>query len=477
MRLLIILALAGMLSSGQAPSTAPTTLYVDAALGNDSVSRAANSAERPWKTIGRAAWGSTNRSATNAAEAAQAGDRVMVAAGTYDFSGRIGQRWGVVYNPVNEGTSPTNAITFVANGPVILTAADAAAPVIGCYGRDHIVWSGPFDIDEANISISPDTGTVVMSGDVTGCGVDGIRIDGNGAPKYVDNHTGVRIEVCRGCFVRNSTITAVRHMRGNHNGSGVMLYDAYDTLIENNYIHDVDNAVYIKGAQRKVPQSGTTVRYNLMANCGECLTILASKDSRIYQNVIRDSQIALNLTAMTAEPINHPVGDWIVNNTIDNMSAACIFPSGGPWHTEVRIWNNILTNCRRVIYREEGTFGKSGVDWQHNVYDGFGGFANDGSQSYGIEQWRSNFAQDHATPASKTTNPGYVNRADHDFRLCRGARTPRDTCRTASAAGSIGVDILDLNRNGQSTDLIPAGAFVTNEERIGPVPKSRSDRR
>jgi len=84
MRILTALCALFLLAS----SASAADLYVSAA-GNDALSRAQNSAETPWRTIGRAAWGSTNRGAMNSAEAAQAGDVVHVAGGTYDFQGLV----------------------------------------------------------------------------------------------------------------------------------------------------------------------------------------------------------------------------------------------------------------------------------------------------------------------------------------------------------------------------------------------------
>ena len=59
------------------------TLYVNSATGNDATTYANNSASTPWRTIGRAAWGSTNYASPNAAQAAQAGDTVLIEAGIY----------------------------------------------------------------------------------------------------------------------------------------------------------------------------------------------------------------------------------------------------------------------------------------------------------------------------------------------------------------------------------------------------------
>jgi hypothetical protein len=63
------------------------TLYVDGATGDDSVTWAQNGPSNPWRTLTRATWGSTNPNARVAAQAAQAGDTVIIAAGTYSAPG------------------------------------------------------------------------------------------------------------------------------------------------------------------------------------------------------------------------------------------------------------------------------------------------------------------------------------------------------------------------------------------------------
>jgi hypothetical protein len=465
----VIAAVVVMLLASASANAA--TLYVNASTGNDATTKAANTESTPWRTIGRAAWGSTSRTSPNASQAATAGDTVVIAAGTYNYSGSpISNRFSAVYNPVNQGTgtSPAQQITFLALGTVILTAPTTESPVIGCSGRNHVVWRGRFELNEASIEITPDTGTVVLH-NATGCGVDGIYVDGNGFPVWVDNHTGVRVERCTNCFVRNSTITDVKHPSDNHNGSAVMLYDSYNTIIEHNNIFDVNNAIYIKGAALPAAQSGTIVRYNVMSDCYECIAVLASRDSRIYQNVIKDSEIALALIGFEAAANNHPVGDWFVNNTVDNMAAACVFPSGGLFHQNVRIWNNIFTNCDRTMYRE-GDFpdGSTAIDWEHNDYFAFRVFATDDGGSYSFTQWRSTFVQDADAPASVTTDPRFANAAADDFRLCTAAGAPHANCTGVSGARNLGLDMLDLDGDGLTNDTIPAGAYLTNNEVIGP---------
>ncbi len=62
-------------------------LYVNGATGSDVTTYASNDAAHPWATLGRALWGNANKSTPNSGQAAQAGDIVLVSAGTYSYAG------------------------------------------------------------------------------------------------------------------------------------------------------------------------------------------------------------------------------------------------------------------------------------------------------------------------------------------------------------------------------------------------------
>ncbi|HEX4923591.1 MAG TPA: hypothetical protein VFV50_05875, partial [Bdellovibrionales bacterium] len=206
-----------------APVIPPATgrvLYVDAASGNDSYTYAQNSAATPWRSIGRAAWGSSNRAAPNASEAARAGDRVNVASGTYTFDGTVSNRFMPVYLPANDGTS-SSPIVFACAGRCVLTAPFALSPVIGNGGRDHIRWFADIGQGHAwvinacgymnsacpsnTVKTRADTGPVVCNGG-TGCWIEGALIDGGPLTDYTDNWNGVRLENTIGAVVRNNEI-------------------------------------------------------------------------------------------------------------------------------------------------------------------------------------------------------------------------------------------------------------------------------
>ncbi|MFN0063648.1 MAG: hypothetical protein ACKVPX_14165, partial [Myxococcaceae bacterium] len=106
------------------------TLYVNGATGNDAVTYAANDEANPWRSIGRASWGSTNREARDGTQAARAGDVVLIAAGVYSVVG-TNTRSEISYYTENHG-APGSPVVFRAQGTVNLTLSSGTGPLIGC---------------------------------------------------------------------------------------------------------------------------------------------------------------------------------------------------------------------------------------------------------------------------------------------------------------------------------------------------------
>lgn len=435
---------------------AQKVLYVDASSGSDSTSYAGNGPSTPWQTIGRATWGSVDRDAPNPGQAAQPGDTVRIAGGMYAFTLRTGHgRYDVLYNPVNDGTRD-KPIVFDATDVVELVARSWGGPVIGSTSAHYITWRGPFLIDEANIRTAPDTGPVVFHLS-TGSGIDGATIHGAGAT-WPDNHVAVRFDACTGCFVRNTTMDNFKSLQGatSRNGAGVMLYDSNETLIEHNEIFDCGSGVYIKGVQLRDSQDGTVVRFNLIRDVLSFGVILQpSTNGRIYQNVLRNNRIGV-LISGTSEPGNHPENDVVANNTIHGSIEAAVVFNGDGWKN-VRFWNNIITDTPYVHY-SDSRVDLGGIDMQRNVYSGFPGsrFAAFGGVKYSLENWMSSFKQD---SASTSSNPGYVDPDGNDLRLS-----------PSSPVVTVGVDVLDLDGDGRTSDIIRPGAYVSGNEVIGPRP-------
>jgi hypothetical protein len=437
------------------------TLYVNASTGNDTVSYAGNGEATPWRTLGRAAWGNANRATPSTAEAARAGDTVMVAAGTYTAGGG-GTRYTPAFNPVNDGAAG-NYITFQAQGAVQVAhdcgtacPAGSGGPLIGALNRHYIRWLGDFYVNENAVTIRADTGAIAVWGSdnviIDGCRIDGRQFDYT----YGDNHNGVRIENSSNVTIRNCRIRDVRTQMyaggdlWHHNGAGIMLYGNRDVVMEHNEISRCGAGIFVKGNDNY----NVTVRYNLLHdNRGGVRTSYSSPTTginRIYQNVIRDGfanaseSVGINL----AEHSNHCV---IANNTIYHVTNGIYFGGGTFNQSDLVFRNNIIavtSNAFNAYLSSSLTFT---ADTQN--YYSTGGWAYNNAIHSTLATWRSVIGGD---SASTTSNPQFISTTD--LRL-----GPASPVRNAS------VDVLDLNGNGQTTDAINLGAYVTGNEVIGPT--------
>jgi hypothetical protein len=446
-------------------------LYVNGSTGNDATTWANNSASTPWRTIGRAAWGSTNRDARNGAEAARAGDIVMVMAGTYSGVGTNSRNENLYYTE-NSGTAG-NPIIFRASGNVVLTQSGRGS-MIGCYNRNYVTWDG-FTINEAAALSSPDTGpvTLFMS---TGCSIENLTLIGNGTDSLrMDNHTGIRIEASPNTTVRNSRIRNVYTGHNVNNGACIQVYSSVGLLIEHNELSECGAAIFLKGG----PWSGfsdrpSTIRYNYIHDIGEIRSGIplgnaiiahagapytAANPVRIYQNIVRHSHggCAVLWPLSTTDPFAAPQYAKFVNNTLDGCGTGLHIHSPLNVSSGHTFWNNIVTNSGHAIAYNDNASNiiKSRVDLEHNVYFTYSPFAEiSNGTTYTLPTWRSTYGQDGAAPASQSVDPLYVGAGN--FHLQAG-----------SPARTLGVDYLDLNGNGSTTDIIPAGAYITGNETIG----------
>jgi hypothetical protein len=452
-------------------------LYVDGAKGNDATSYAANGPNSPWRTIGRAAWGSADRATPNAGEAAKAGDVVNVAPGRYTTTGRNG-RFDVAYNPVNNGAAGS-PIVFRAGGTVELVYSSGSGPVIGAQGRHYITWQGPFTVDEALAPSRPDTGPAVFSGS-THTVLDGVRIIGDPKVFPPDNHAGVYTFESSDGVIRNSRISGIK---GNHhatNAAGVITYRTGRLTIEHNEFFDSGAGVNIKA-----PDYGGEpefldwflIRRNIIHHVAVGVQIhntgplTANNPVKVYQNIIHsgvdkwgpapaNSSIGVMWRAFASDPQIDARFGWVVNNAIVNV-ARCLFMNGNPFpNAGHRAWNNICSNTNEwgtIFGGANNLLTPATFSFEHNVYHSTGGGMMTNEDAFSVSQWKSNFRQDAAAPASITSDPRFVNAGVGDYHL-----------RPDSPARALGVDVLDLNGNGTTTDAIPAGPYVTGSETIGP---------
>ncbi len=457
-------AVIGALLMLHGTSSVAKTLYVDANAGNDSTSYAGNSASTPWATIGRAAWGSANRSSPNASQAAQPGDTVVVRAGRYTTTG-TGTRYTPAYNPVNSGTA-ANPITFETNGAVTLAYSSGIGPVIGSYQRNYITWRG-FSVDEALTRAASDTGPVVLW-ECTGCVIEYCEIDGNGDAGFGPGelHNGVRINAGGDNIVRHNYIHDFRNAGSGSNASAILVDHSAGGIVEHNEIANSDGVFFIK---RNYNSPGLwVVRYNYghdsyLGIRADQLTRTAANPAHgvdIYQNVLVNITENAFMTHQYEGSGSYYIR--VVNNTVRNCGQAF---QGADLTANARhaFRNNIVVGCplgfRTANSSSEWT--TATIDVRQNMYRGMSnaamfGYDTSGQSMMSFANWQA-LGQDSASPASRIADPLFVNEAGGNFRLQAG-----------SPARSVGVDVLDLNDNGATNDVINLGAYITGNEVIGP---------
>lgn len=423
-------------------------LYVDHTKGDDSVSHAENSATKPWRSLGRALWGSTDLKNPNPREAASAGDTVIVAAGTYNTNAVTNGRHAPLYNPVNSGREGA-PITIRADGEVKLISTDSpgSQPIIGTLQRSYIIWDG-FTIDERQVPTRRDTGPVVVwdSRHITLQNLHVIAEPKN----WGDNHTGIRIEECDHITVRNNRV----HGLYESHGGAILTYRTSNLLVEHNDISDAGSAIFIKGRNN----GPVTIRYNRVDNTIYGIMLgqigYAGEMSYVYQNIVTNSEHGGII--FIGYDRQSPAHVTVANNVVDVASrdsdgGGILLRPEYAGYKNLIFRNNIVTRSAAgvTIWSEEAD--KLDVDFAHNNYYNNDRDAWIGYRDYLINRWKSVYKQD--TKGTLTVSPRYESGS---FRL--SANSP---LREA------GIDILDLDGDGDRTDTIPMGVYVTGDETIG----------
>jgi hypothetical protein len=457
----VILALVSLPAAASAK-----TLYVNGTTGNDATTYAANGPSSPWRTIGRAAWGSTNREARVSSEAARAGDEVIVAAGTYAAGQGTDQRSTPLLYTQNEG-APGNPIVFRADGTVYITQT-GVGPVIGSYDRDYITWDG-FTIDEAQARSKADTGPVVLWY-CTGCVLQNLNIIGNGNDfGRMDNHTGIRVEQSNDITIRGNRIRNVYSAANRNNGAGVMTYSSHNMVIEYNEISECGAGVFLKGGPYRAP-SNSIVRFNLIHHTGTG-TYPTSADGAavalhagaagtasgpvlVYQNILRDgAHSGVRIWGFDGvSTTNNPMHVKVFNNTIDNMPIGVYvdsLPVAGASHL---VTNNVITRATEVIAynTQSGSPSDTGrISFTRNVGMGQTWAVVPVDVRRNLAQWQAATGQD---AASVAVDPQYV--GGGEYRLA-----------ASSPARSVGRVVFGVG--GANGSTIPAGAYISGSELIG----------
>jgi len=453
------------------------TLYVDVATGNDATTYANNDINNKWATIGRAAWGNASRATPSSAEAATAGDLVLITPGTYSGVG-TNSRFDMLYNSINTGTAG-NPLTYrcATAGGCALTYSSGTGAMIGACGTgggcsfgdvDYIIWDG-FAIDEATALSASDTGPVVFVS-TTGSSLLNSTLDGNGNPGFGDNHPGVRIEGSTSIRVANNTIhDFLTSVVNPSNANGVQVYNSYSVTIEHNTIYGCGVGIDLKSYTGGALSGVTTVRYNYIYDTtrgGMRLHRFASGSYTflIYQNILLNTGEDGGVLLWGFDASDYPRNITLANNTIYSATHASANGGvrflGAPGASAGIVWaNNIVAASDAGLYSEANPI--TDVDdpvlfsAEHNVYHSNANVGRFNGTNYTLATWKSTSGQDSVAPAASEADPLFVNAAAYNFHLQNGGQAALTLGRVVASIG------------GTNGDTIPVGAYITGNETIG----------
>jgi hypothetical protein len=433
------------------------TLYVNGADGtcSDAVTYAnnANSDNNRWCTMGRALWGSTNRASPVSAQAATAGDTVLVSAGTYTEPD-TGDQYLIAFQPVNTGTSEGARIIIQAVGTVNLTTSGTSGgSVAGSIGKHYITWDG-FSINESGYPVlaQGELAPIMVNGanyvtikNCTVIGTDQLGVD--------MNHAAIFFHTTEYGYVYNNDLSGTTAVESTENCSAIYTYASNHMIIEHNNIHETQGGIFIKGYGNDDIKIRFNKIYSLTGNIAIRMASATTGNTNIwvYQNLIYHSASSPGV----ASYIGNGTGCKVVNNTFYDTRSGMLFRN----ETDQILWyNNIVhTPTYASVVTTVGTTLPTVHDWQHNVYyNAPYQFIDDNNNRRDWAYWTGTFVLDQTSPAGITSDPLFTNVTTHDFTLQAG-----------SPAAALGVDILDLDGDGSTTDNIPAGAYVTGSEVIG----------
>lgn len=415
------------------------TLYVSTG-GNDSRTYVEAQTEgTPWKTLGRACWGSTTRGSPNTSECAQAGDTVVLANGTYALtgSGLTTTGWGgpssrvtPLYTPAVTGTIG-NPITFqIAPGAVVtletVTTAAAGGPVIGTSGsKNYIIWNG-FTLNEATAMRTSDTSNVTF-GIGNHCEAWNLKLTGSDTSDAEGNHIAMRWEFHQDGRAYNNLMHDYRtngELGGNQ--QGIQLYSSSRCIFEHNEIYNVGTGIDLKGWENSPGTSvtGNIVRYNYIHDCGQAGSATAGilcggagVEALIYQNILVGKAAYASQCGIlcfgypaTANTLQVPLDCDIYNNVVVGYERGLSYEQGQLYWQGIRMWNNIVSGCDYGVMSEAADE-PGDTNHEHNTYfnSGHASFVNFAGNTYNLAGWQGLTPnQDNVSPLGLTSDPQFT---------------------------------------------------------------------
>jgi len=406
--------------------------------------------EEPWKTI------------EHATKVLEVGDVVLIKSGTYitQYSGvERGKPEGNYYyipnlQPTNSGTSDSPIIFRAYPGDTVKIKADLNYPdkhqsIIGSYTKNNIVWDG-FILDTRDMSenfkvtpvrIESASGVIIQNCEIIGHYFNGVDYQGI----FLGNTQDILIKNCK---IHNFPTPT-------NCGTGIKLFNNSGVVVEHCEIYGCAH-----GILDKEEGYNNIYRYNYIYNNtykGIYLHTqdgLSTSDIQIYNNILLNNEWGVGFSCdegMVFENVQ------IYNNIIYNSRG--ISPIRTP---NLQLWNNIIYtdgliyHCRclgsKPAYSDYNCFypEERFVLYNYTPQEQNFNTLNEWSQGTGLDN------------NSIHEDPKFTNPTSHNFHL-----QPSSPCLNA------GIDRQDYDNDGNTTESINIGAYITGDEIIGLIDLSQ----
>jgi hypothetical protein len=393
----------------------------------------------PWKTM------------IHGCARVMAGDTLLVKNGVY--SSAKGPEWYIPGIRIANSGTETNPIiikTYPGHKPII-DGTTASHRTIGTHQASYIIIDG-FKILYGIISINESSHITVQNCEL----VYGLINPGD--PSYTN-----MIEFRYSTFgtVQNNVIHGNKYNSsdGGTNRAAIILHWADDIVIKNNVFYDNIIAYRNKCGTNGAYGNRNLFKYNLIKNCNMGVYMGgydgASTDNQIEQNIfinvpagadinIGNIRLIIANNIFYADPGFNPPGD---------PSSGIVYSAGLNTNPNHQIFNNIIINLKSPISNHA-----SATEWPLGLYCDYNSYSNYISfDQYWTfltyEQFKSRIGENKNSIINQ--DPKFIN-PSKDFHF-----------NSSSPYLNAGIDRLDYNGNGNTTERINMGAYITGNEIIG----------
>ena len=372
----------------------------------------------PWKTI------------NHAAEVLHAGDVVLVKEGIY-IPEDSGHHYVPCIDVKHSGTQFLPIIIKAYPGHTVIINHPSGATAAWTIGssKDWVIIDG-FQGDFTAGFIGSSVEDPVAHGVVQNCNIT--RTIGN----------AIRFERAEKCMARNNIIKT--NGDSTNTGSAYISYDTWDCILENNFVRDSHVGIRDKDDGKR-----TVIRNNIISNCYHAILLNnqdQAEDIQVYKNLILNCRYGIVMQYNALRTL-------IYNNVFYKCSGYAIGQHAT--NSLFKIWNNIFSNCNKAFGFPESELSS----FLYSNYNNFHNYTRISDDCTTLECWRflSNFDRN-----SINYDPLFVNPEANDFHL-----TPTSPCLNA------GIDRQDYDNDGNTTEPINMGAYITGNEIIGPIDLSQ----